>query len=115
MLTLKDINDYYEKGLVELRIDFTPDPGQKMHGFILSDDQITEMIRTKKISVIKKPNKEPIIFDIDRQGRLSISIEKRDPKRKEWEKIKKQMREAGFSYRSESPWFCVWEKGKWNW
>jgi hypothetical protein len=43
-----------------------------------------------------------------------VSIERGSVERNQWEKIKKQMRESGFSYRSESPWFNVFKNGKWS-
>lgn len=136
MLTLDDIKEYYEKDYIQLRLDFYPDPGSpkrdKLKNWVapngLPKGQIDQIFAEKKLSIALKreiivfdkkftmgTEREEIVFDVTKEGRLAVSIERGHVKRGQWEKIKKQMREAGFSYRSESPWFHVYEKGEWNW
>jgi len=122
MLTLDELKEYYEKGFINLRIDFTPDLKFRKVGIdrvSLTSDQIRELLSEKKVSIIKQQRKfgsdvtDDLTFDVTKEGSLAVSIERGHVERGPWEKIKKQMREAGFSYRSESPWFCVYKKGKW--
>ena len=122
MLTLDELKEYYEKGFINLRIDFTPDLKFRKVGIdrvSLTSDQIRELLSEKKVSIIKQQRKfgsdvtDDLTFDVTKEGHLAVSIERGDVERSQWGKIKKQMREAGFSYRSESPWFCVYKKGKW--
>jgi len=135
MLTLDELGTYYEKGLVRLRIDFYPDPGSPKRKKLgerwgvpggLANSQVRQIFTEKKLSIVLKrqiilfdkkftmeTEREEIVFDVTKEGHLAVSIERGDVERSQWGKIKKQMREAGFSYRSESPWFCVYKKGKW--
>jgi len=138
MLTLDDIKEYYEKGYIQLRLDFYPDhksPKRKKledwHWLApngLSKSHVDQIFAEKKLSIIlereiivfdkkftMETEREEIVFDVTKEGSLAVSIERGQVKRSHWEKIKKQMREAGFSYRSESPWFHVFNKGKWAW
>jgi hypothetical protein len=138
MLTLDDIKEYYEKGLIELRLDFYPPHGTAkgkklekakwMAPCGLSCDQTRQVLFEKKLTIVleqevivfekkcfrMETEKEEVVFDLMREGCLSVSIERGHIKDWPWEKIKKQMREAEFAYRSESPWHHTWEKGRWE-
>jgi hypothetical protein len=71
------------------------------------------------LSDLRKYHKQGLLhLRIDHYGKgqgVGVSVETAWAPRSWWEKIKRQMREAGFSYRSESPWFNVWKNGKWDW
>ena len=137
MITLDNLQEYYERGLIRLRLTlslpldtFPPDrrkadrreadrrkserreKGFESYNNDLSEKEISELL-SKKMVMIKRQD-QTYVFDIEKQGSISVSIERGCVGRKEWEKIKKQMREAGFSYRSESPWFHVFRAGVWN-
>ncbi len=137
MLTLDNLQEYYEKGLIRLRLtlslplDTLPPDRRKTdrrkadrriserrekefesYNNDLDEKEISELL-LKKMAMIKRQDRT-YVFDIENQGSISVSIERGCVERKEWEKIKKQMRETGFSYRSESPWFHVFSAGKWN-
>jgi hypothetical protein len=111
MLTLDDLKLYYERGYIELRIDLYREgiPNQPEG---LTRKQVEAVLATKKISITVYGKKT--VIDVTKEGHFAVSIGRENVKRSQWEKIKKQMRESGFSYRSESPWFCVYENGKWN-
>ncbi len=125
MLTLDEIKFQLEKGHLSLRLDYRPETGTAKAKKIeewgwrqpegLSYDQIEEVLSKKQLTISR--NGENVVFDIEKEGSLAVSIEVRscNVKRSEWETFKKKMREAGFSYRSESPWFNCYSKGKWGW
>ncbi|MCX6717573.1 MAG: hypothetical protein NTU76_02765 [Candidatus Taylorbacteria bacterium] len=104
MLTLKELGEYYEKGLIRLRVDFCLSPTRKHKGRDglrinnLEHDQIIRILNCGRFT--------------NHRVSISVSIQIGDVKRNEWEKIKRKLREAGFSYRSESPWFNVYTGGK---
>jgi len=135
MLTLDDIKEYYDKGYITLRIDPYFDKekfGTVKKGFVwgLDPEQIEEVLTkktltietTKKASLFDIAKPIPIavtracVLDVNKDLHLAISIERdgNNVSRSQWEKIKKQMREAGFSYRSESPWSCMFINGRWG-
>jgi len=123
MLTLDEIKVQLEKRHIDLRLDYRPETGTAKAKKIeewrqpegLTYDQVDEILSKKQLTIFH--NDEKIVFDIEKEGSLAVSIEvrSRNVKRSEWEKFKKKMREAGFSYRSESPWFHCYSKGKWEW
>ena len=123
MLTLDEIKVQLEKGHINLVLRYRPEIGtakaEKIKGWNqpsgLTNAQVDEVLSKKQLTIFH--NGENTIFDIEKEGSLAVSIEVRSHsvKRSEWEKFKKKMREAGFSYRSESPWFHCYSKGKWEW
>ncbi len=136
MITLDDLQEYYKKGLIRLNLslslplDTLPPDRRKakrrkadrriserrekeFKDYTQLDEKQTSELLLKRIVMIKRQDRT-YVFDIEKQGSISVSIERGCIERKEWEKIKKQMRETGFSYRSESPWFHVFKAGKWD-
>lgn len=135
MLTLDDIKEYYDKGYITLRIDpyFSKEKfGTVKKGSVwgLNREQIEEVLikktltieSTRKVLFFDIAKRIPVkvtracALDVGKDLHLAISIERNGNRvsRSQWEKIKKQMREAGFSYRSESPWFCTFTNGQWD-
>ena len=136
MITLDDLQEYYKKGLIRLnlslslplntlppdrrKVDRREDDRRKSErrekSFKdcnhLNEEEISKLLLTK-MALVKRQDRT-YVFDVENQGSISVSIERGCVERKEWEKIKKEMRETGFSYRSESPWFHVFRAGKWN-
>ena len=124
MITLDNLREYYENRLISLRIDLhspldlPPDRRksdrrkndrrklerrEKEFGSYkqLNEKEMLELLSSKMVKI--KRQDRTFIIDIETQSSLAVSIERGCVERKEWEKIKKQMREASFSYRSESP------------
>jgi hypothetical protein len=117
MLTLKDLAEYAEKGFLRLRIDvYLNIAGKHIGGIVLDGEQIKKLV-AGRLLIRKKVGKKFVTTNVAKEQNLSIDVE-RAPimryHRSRWEKIKAQMRGAGFSYRSESPWHGCYKQGRWT-
>ena len=116
MLSLKDLSEYYEKGYIEMLIDFDSNLELKtpyVDDFRLTHEQIRKLLATGKLSIRSKG--KPITIDAKTHGDFSVSIERGNISNYPWKIFRKKMRDTGFTYRSESPWFNVYKQGKWDW
>lgn len=113
MLTLDDLKIYHEHEYIKLEVTLH---GKRipLERSKLTNAQIRTIFSKKKLLITVRGRKIVLDLNRDKESSLGVAIERGYVERKQWEKIKKQMRESGFSYRSESPWFCVYENGGWN-
>jgi len=103
-----------ERGLLHSSIEIKLPPDAKI---ILPNNLSTS--RAKKFAkgekiVIENGDKTKTYFFALNELNLGVSVETAHAKRNIWENIKNQLKEAGFSYRSESPWFRSYRKGRWT-
>lgn len=113
MFTLKDLIGYHLKRIVTLGIHLSLRSGKRDVKYITLNLHQIELLFQERLVMEEKVGRKLVQVNVARQGYLAVFVERRLANRRQWEKIKAQMREAQFSYRPCSAWFNSYENGEW--